>query len=139
MGRTKIRRRASQRSGRSSGLGALLLALTLTMAGCSSGSGSSGSSTTSSAGSTTGPSTTSGTSTTAPWPGLGSYLPLWPFRTAAEAQSWYEANAAHGTDAWHLDAGATALRFTTAFLGFAEVNLVVGTSMSANGAHVSVG
>jgi len=42
-------------------------------------------------------------------------------------------------DPWHLDAATTALRFTTSYLGLKEIDVVVKTTMTSTGAHVSVG
>ena len=71
--------------------------------------------------------------------GLGPYQGLWPFRTAGEVAAWEEAYRAEGSDAWHLQAGATALRFTTSFLGFADIDAVLGTVTNGTGGHVTVG
>lgn len=71
--------------------------------------------------------------------GLGSYQGLWPFRSAAEVSAWEQAYRARGSDAWHLQAGDTAVRFTTTFLGFADIDSVLGTVTNGTGAHVTVG
>ncbi len=70
---------------------------------------------------------------------LGSYQGLWPFRTAGEVAAWEQAYRAKGTDAWHLQAGTTALRFTTTFLGLADIGSALGTVTNGTGAHVTVG
>ncbi|MFL6239190.1 MAG: hypothetical protein ACJ735_06845 [Actinomycetes bacterium] len=61
--------------------------------------------------------------------------PLWPYADAAAALSGRTANP------WSLDAGQTALRFTTAHLGFTDDNLVLNTTKSSDGkqAWVSIG
>jgi hypothetical protein len=118
----------------------VLVALAVALTACSSTSSSSSSSSSQGSSTTTAPATSVPGSTTAPsWPGIGSYVALWPFRNAADAQAWYVRYKASGTDAWHLDAGTTALRFTMGYLGYSEINAVVKTTTSANGAHVSVG
>lgn len=97
----------------------------LALAGCGSSSPRSSSSTT-----TSGPSS----------PGsIAPHLALWPFRTAADVQSWQQQYSSGGTDAWHLSADTTALNFTMNYLGFTQVNAVVNTTTDATGAHVSVG
>ena len=83
--------------------------------------------------------TTTATVTTTPTQGLGPYLALWPFSTVVEVQSWQQANQSGGHQPWHLDAGSTALDFTQYFLGYSDVNIVVGTIYDAAGAHVAVG
>ena len=65
--------------------------------------------------------------------------PLWPFRTPAEVEAWQRDHAATGTDAWHLDADETALRFTGDFLGFAGIDQVVASDVTGDDAHVTVG
>ena len=83
--------------------------------------------------------TATATATTGPTLGLGPYLALWPFSTLADVQSWQRANQSGGHQPWHLDAGSTALDFTQYFLGYNDVNIVVGTTYDAAGAHVAVG
>jgi hypothetical protein len=65
--------------------------------------------------------------------------PMWPFRSAAEVEDWHDAYSADGTDAWHLDARDTALRFTRDFLGFGEIDQVVTSDVGADDAYVTVG
>ena len=65
--------------------------------------------------------------------------PLWPFRSAAEVEAWQRDHDADGTDAWHLDAEETALRFTRDFLGFADIDLVVTSDVGPEEAYVTVG
>ncbi|MCU1449587.1 MAG: putative Tat (twin-arginine translocation) pathway signal sequence [Acidimicrobiales bacterium] len=66
------------------------------------------------------------------------YVPLWPFRSQAEADAWRR-DATGGHQPWHLDPDQTALSFTQGFLGFSELNAVVNHSIGANDARVSVG
>ena len=65
--------------------------------------------------------------------------PLWPFRTAAEVEEWQAAHATNGSQPWHLDAEDTASLFTTQFLGFTEVDRVLGSTVDGDDAHVTVG
>ena len=67
------------------------------------------------------------------------YQPLWPFADAAGVKGWQDAYRAGGSQPWHLDADATALAFTTGYLGFGELNVVVRHTVAAGDAHVSVG
>ncbi|HEY6698283.1 MAG TPA: Gmad2 immunoglobulin-like domain-containing protein [Acidimicrobiales bacterium] len=67
------------------------------------------------------------------------YPPLWPFSTQAEVDAWRQQHAAQGTQPWHLDADATALAFTTGYLGFSEIDQVVGRDVRDREAWVSVG
>jgi hypothetical protein len=67
------------------------------------------------------------------------YLPLWPFISQAEADTWRQQYAAQGTQPWHLDADATALAFTTGYLGFGEIDQVVASDVRDREAWVSVG
>lgn len=64
------------------------------------------------------------------------YLPLWPFATAAQAESW---RAAPDGQDWHADAAATALRFTRDFLGYAEIDRTTSTQFAGGEAWVGVG
>jgi len=86
------------------------------------------------------PTTTSTTTTTVPkTPAtLGSLLPLFPFASAAQVDSWAARYTSSGADAWHLSAAQTALRFT-AWLGFADVSRTFGAVSGRDGAHVTVG
>jgi len=88
------------------------------------------------------PTTTSSTITTAPsttLPSIAPYLALWPFRTVSDVQSWQQAYSSSGIDAWHLNSSTTALNFTMDYLGFMEVNAVIGSTTNGSGTHVSVG
>ncbi len=64
---------------------------------------------------------------------------LWPFRTRDEARQWQEQGQAEGHSPWHADAEATALAFTTGYLGFTDVDRIVGSEISAREARVTVG
>lgn len=67
------------------------------------------------------------------------YQPLWPFRTQADADAWRDQYQAQGSQPWHLNAEQTALSFTTGFLGFGEIDRVVGSDLRDREAWVSVG
>jgi hypothetical protein len=67
------------------------------------------------------------------------YPPLWPFSTQAEVDAWRQQYEAQGSQPWHLDADATALAFTTGYLGFGEVDQVVGRDVRDREAWISVG
>jgi Immunoglobulin-like domain of bacterial spore germination len=67
------------------------------------------------------------------------YPPLWPFSGQAEVDAWRQQHAAQGTQPWHLDADATALSFTTGYLGFTEIDQVVARDVRDREAWVSVG
>ncbi|TCC16092.1 hypothetical protein E0H50_40870 [Kribbella sindirgiensis] len=67
------------------------------------------------------------------------YQPLWPFTSAADAAAWQRAYRSDGKQPWHLDAAQTALAFTTGFLDFDEIDLVVAKSVRGDEAYVSVG
>jgi hypothetical protein len=67
------------------------------------------------------------------------YLPLWPFGSVEDAASWQAQAGAGGHQPWRLDAAATALSFTTGFLGFHDIDRVVGVSYSGDEAWVKVG
>jgi hypothetical protein len=84
--------------------------------------------------------TTSTTSTTVAVPPfeLGSQ-PLWPFADRAAAAAWEQQHATNGSDAWHLDAGATALAFTRDYLGFTEMDRVTSTEIEGSDAHIGIG
>src|SRR5215472_6844009 len=60
------------------------------------------------------PGTTSPSTPKSP-PAAFPYQPLWPFRSLEEAQAWEQSYRAGGHQPWHLDAGATALAFTTGY------------------------
>lgn len=67
------------------------------------------------------------------------YPPLWPFSSEAEVDAWRQQYAAQGTQPWHLDAEATALAFTTGYLGLGEIDQVVASDVRDREAWVSVG
>ncbi|TCN33382.1 hypothetical protein EV644_1223 [Kribbella orskensis] len=67
------------------------------------------------------------------------YLPIWPFGSEQDAAVWQQAYRTEGKQPWHLDAGQTALSFTTGFLGFDEVNTIVSRSVRGDDATVAVG
>jgi hypothetical protein len=64
------------------------------------------------------------------------YQPLYPFATLADAQAWQQAK---DSQPWHADASATALSFTSGWLGFTEIDIVTSTRTDADGAHIGVG
>jgi hypothetical protein len=64
---------------------------------------------------------------------------LWPFRTVDEARQWQEEGDPQGHSPWHADAEATALAFTTGYLGFTGVDHVVDSEISGREAQVTVG
>jgi hypothetical protein len=66
------------------------------------------------------------------------YMPLFPFASQAQAATWLAAFRSSGIQPWHEDPGATALAFT-GFLGYANVNQVIGTTVTGHEARVSVG
>ncbi|MEV0829922.1 hypothetical protein [Nonomuraea rubra] len=69
----------------------------------------------------------------------GHYQPVWPFGNLAEVRAWQRAHDRSGKDAWHLDPGKTALRFTRDLLRFKEINVEVGRSVQGRHARVKVG
>lgn len=94
---------------------------------------------------TTAPSTVAPTTTTVspapttPTAAPFGYQPLWPFASAAEVQAWQSAYRTGGHAPWHLDADATALAFTTGYLRFTGIDLVVSRSVHGAEALVAVG
>ncbi len=89
------------------------------------------------------PGTPSSTPTTSPTPTptvrAFAYQPLWPFTSSAQAAAWQRSYRSGGHQPWHLDAGQTALSFTTGFLGFTEIDKVIARSIKADDARISVG
>lgn len=85
----------------------------------------------------TGSPATSGSGT--PAPSSFTHVPLWPFASVADAQKWQQESGPGGHQAWHLDAGQVALAFTRQYLGFTEIDRVVGRRVTGTDAHVSVG
>ena len=67
------------------------------------------------------------------------YQPLWPFANPAEVKVWQDGYRSGGHAPWALDADATALAFTTGYLRFTNVNVVVSHSITGNEALVTVG
>lgn len=72
-------------------------------------------------------------------PGPGGAPLLWPFRNLAEARQWQRDGAPGGHSPWHADAGATALAFTTGYLGLTDIDQVIGTETVGGEARVAVG
>jgi hypothetical protein len=64
---------------------------------------------------------------------------LWPFRSLAEAREWQERGRPEGHSPWHADAEATAVAFTTGYLGFTEIDRAVSTQIDGDEARVTVG
>jgi hypothetical protein len=121
--------------------GVVVLAMGMSMVACTSSEHpsptSSRPSTTTSTSSTTRPTSSTATTTIAS-ASLGSYLPLFPFSTAQEVQTWQQSYASGGHQPWHLDAGQSALAFA-AWLGFSSIDKVIRIRSDGIGAHVSVG
>ncbi|GAB3430939.1 hypothetical protein GCM10027569_77530 [Flindersiella endophytica] len=67
------------------------------------------------------------------------YQPLWPFSSLSDVAAWQSAYRRNGSQPWHLDADQSALAFTTGFLGFDEIDKVVGHTVRGDHAWVSVG
>lgn len=67
------------------------------------------------------------------------HLALWPFQSTREELDWQRAYASSGTDAWHLDADATATRFAAEYLGFTDMNAVTSRDDVAGTLQVGVG
>lgn len=79
------------------------------------------------------------TSTTAA-PVAFPFQPLFPFKSTDDATQWQATSGKNASDAWHRDAGETAVRFSRDFLGYSDVNKVTSTVMDPNGgAHIGVG
>lgn len=83
--------------------------------------------------------TSSQTPTTSPSHRTFRYQPLWPFTSESGAAAWQQAYRSGGKQPWHLDPAQTALSFTTGFLDFDEIGLVVSQSVRGDEAFVSVG
>ncbi|MEV5504066.1 hypothetical protein AB0M50_52550 [Nonomuraea fuscirosea] len=83
------------------------------------------------------------TADASPGPGesliAGHYHPLWPFAGPAEATAWRRAHQADGREAWHLDAGRTAVAFSRDYLGFTEIDQAVKVVKDGEHARVHVG
>jgi hypothetical protein len=67
------------------------------------------------------------------------YQPMWPFADRVAAAAWESSYAADGLQPWDLDAGQTALTFTSGYLGFTELDQVTSSRIDDDGAHVGVG
>jgi len=67
------------------------------------------------------------------------YQPLWPFANLAEVKVWQDGYRSGGHQPWALDADATAVAFTTGYLRFTNVNVVVSHSITGDEALVTVG
>jgi hypothetical protein len=67
------------------------------------------------------------------------YQPLYPFASLADAQAWQAADRSGGHQPWHADAGATAIAFSSGWLGFNEIDTVTSTRTGTDGAHIGVG
>ncbi|GAB3430557.1 hypothetical protein [Actinophytocola sediminis] len=65
--------------------------------------------------------------------------PLWPFTSLAEVEEWQAAHQSTGQDAWHLDPRATAVEFTTGYLGFTGIDQVLSATVEDDEAWVTVG
>jgi hypothetical protein len=83
--------------------------------------------------------TTSPGTPSSPAPTPFRYQPLWPFANEAEVAVWQQGYRSGGHSPWHLDAEATALAFTTGYLGFTDVSVAVSRSIEGTEAYVSVG
>jgi hypothetical protein len=77
--------------------------------------------------------------TSATTPVEGADPALWPFRTLDEARRWQVEQAPAGHSPWHGDAEATALSFTTGYLGFTELDTVIDSQIDDTEAVVEVG
>ncbi|MCM6775406.1 hypothetical protein NDR87_15985 [Nocardia sp. CDC159] len=67
------------------------------------------------------------------------YPPLWPFVDEAAASAWEVAYGEGGLQPWHLDPGQTALYFASYYLGYANIDKVVSSSVRGAEAWVGVG
>lgn len=70
------------------------------------------------------------------------FQPLWPFSSEAEAARWQQARRKSDEPAWQLDADRTALKFTQEFLGYANIDKVVGAApraLDSGEARIDVG
>jgi hypothetical protein len=70
--------------------------------------------------------------------GSAAGLWLWPFADATGVSRWQQAYRQGGQQPWHLDAGTTALGFA-GYLGYANVDRVVRSTVDAPDAYVAVG
>ncbi|HEX6498780.1 MAG TPA: hypothetical protein VF054_07065 [Micromonosporaceae bacterium] len=67
------------------------------------------------------------------------YLPLWPFASVDAATAWQNEANPGGHQPWRRDVAMTALTFTQAYLGFPEVDRVLGAAPNGDEAWVGVG
>ena len=129
-------------------LAATLVLGVVLLAGCGAEPGQAGgrsTSPTATSETATSQSATSGTATSgrsAPSPSveadpLGGLPKLWPFSSLAEVEQWQARGEGHSP--WHLDAEATALSFTTGYLGFTGVDRIIDSQVGATEAKVTVG
>lgn len=66
--------------------------------------------------------------------------PLWPFSGVPAATAWQVSYRTSGVAAWHLDASKTAVSFTHDYLGYTEIDRVIGTpTFAGREAWVPVG
>lgn len=63
-------------------------------------------------------------------------LPLWPFSGYEQVRQW---QAAPDAAPWHRDAQATAVAFTTDYLGFTGLDTVVASDIGESEAKVTIG
>lgn len=66
-------------------------------------------------------------------------VPLWPFRTAAEAQQWENVDGPAGHSPWHSDAKATALFFASGYLQFHDITEVTSSDIASDRADIGLG
>jgi hypothetical protein len=85
------------------------------------------------------PTSTSSSGSSSPITFSPGHLALWPFTSTGEELDWQSAYASSGTDAWHLDADATAIRFATDYLGFADMNTVTSREAVSGTIEIGVG
>ncbi|WP_131785617.1 hypothetical protein [Protofrankia symbiont of Coriaria ruscifolia] len=71
----------------------------------------------------------------APFP----YQPLWPFASVADARAWQTGSSPEGHQPWHLDPAATALSFARDFLGFADIDRTLASTVTGDDARIQVG
>ncbi|HEY1571939.1 MAG TPA: hypothetical protein VGG05_11375 [Pseudonocardiaceae bacterium] len=67
------------------------------------------------------------------------FVPLWPFASQAEVLAWQDSYHSGGHQPWHLDPAATALSFTRNYLGYTNIDRVVGNTATSDEMWVSVG
>lgn len=67
------------------------------------------------------------------------YQPLWPFSGMSEVKAWQAGHRSGGHAPWHLSADQTALSFAHGYLGFREIDQIVGRTVKGADAHIAVG